>query len=97
MQIKKFINAAEELKIATLRAKEQGIHGYERNEDCFNDFNDEKFKELAKDRKYTISRRADYIGFIYEYKVKIDGLEFKNITNELLFAGDETKITEEDK
>ena len=92
MQIKKLINAAEELKIATLRAKEQGIHGYERTEDCFNVFNDEKFKELAKDRKYTISHKGDYRGFMYEYKVKIDGLEFKNITNKLLLEGDEDKF-----
>ena len=93
MQIEKLlVKRAEELKLATLRAKEQGITGYEEVENYFKIFNDEDFKKIAKDRKYTISHKGNYRGFMYEYKVKIDGLEFKNITNKLLLEGDEDKL-----
>lgn len=94
MQIKKFINAAEELKLATLRAKEQGISGYREGEDIFNVFNDENFKKIAKDREYKIRRRFNQ-AYIYEYTVAVDGLVFTNITNKLLFDGDENKIAED--
>ena len=92
MQIEKLlVKRAEELKLATLRAKEQGITGYEEVENYFKIFNDEDFKKIAKDREYKIRRRFNQ-EYIYEYSVTIDGLEFKNITNKLLLEGDEDKL-----
>ena len=92
MNIESFIDTAIDFRASKLRANEQGIISIH---DCPNEeflIRKETFKNVAKDRDYTIETyNADYE---FEYKVTICGLNFVALTNELLFVGDEEKITE---
>lgn len=90
-KLEKFLDAAVNLRIATLRAKEQGITDYNKYEDFFYVLDDDNFENLIKGRKYTI-QKSDCPSFEYEYKATISGLVFKNMTNDLLFEGDEEKV-----
>lgn len=93
--IEKLVDAAIDLRIATLRAEEQGIICYTDgiNGETYQIFKETDFKELIKDREYTVKTRPSLIYF-YEYSTKVAGLNFIYITEELLFEDDE-KLLEE--
>lgn len=96
MQIEKLVDAAIDLRIATMRAEEQGICGIV---DCggkkeeFIYFDKEDFAKLIKGRDYTVRKYPH--SYKYQYKSKLCGLTFTCFTNKLLFDGDEEKIEEE--
>lgn len=94
MQTEKFINAAEELKLATLRAKEQGIINFSHSEylkiEEFQIDDENDFKRLIKDRDYSVKRFNHY--YKYKYTGIISGLTFICLSNELLFEGDEERL-----
>src|SRR5699024_3505122 len=98
MQIEKLEKAAEDLKLATLRAKDQGIIGFshseylKREEFQLDDEND--FKRLIKDRNYGVSKFSHY--FKYKYTSTFSGLTFIYLTNNFLFEGDENKLKVEE-
>lgn len=104
MQIEKLIDAAVDLRIATLKAEEQGIVGMSRSyemkdntlcsEEYFQIYNEKDYANILKDKEYTVERFIDD-DYKYQYKAKLCGLIFICITNELLFEGDENKILED--
>ena len=93
--INKLIDAAVELRIADLKAREQGIidiqsAGTER--EVFQFYDEKDFAQMIKGRDYTIEKfNRD---FRYRYTSFISGLTFTCITNELLFEDDKNKIEE---
>lgn len=89
------VKRAIDLRLADLKAREQGIIGIrgvgtERESFQFYDEND--FSRMIKGREYTVEK------FDHDYKYKyismISGLKFFCITKEFLFDGDENKIVE---
>ncbi len=96
MQIKKLIDVAEELKLATLKAKELKIDSYDEKEDAFNIYTDRVFKELLNNRQYEVEKTI-FEKFPYEYTVVVSGLKFKNITDVLLFENDKDKLVEREE
>ena len=84
------INAALNLRVATVEANEQGIvqvynPGTSREE--FQFVSKEIFAEMIKNKKYKIKRfDGDYP---YKYSCMIDELKFTCLTEKLLFEGDE--------
>ncbi len=92
MQIEKLINVASEVRIATLKLKEQGIYSYN---DAFDTFHipEDMFLSILGDKKYKVTLR-NCTEYPHRYAVTITGLTFYCITNKLLFEGDEKKIKE---
>ena len=96
MQTEKLIDRAVDLRIATMRAEEQGVCGIV---DCggkkeeFIYYDKEDFARLIKDRDYTVRKHSH--SYKYQYKSKLCGLTFTCLTNKLLFDGDEIKLEEE--
>lgn len=97
------IDAAVDLRIATLRAKEQGIIGYQKESDymtientpeTFQIYDNEDYKTMIQTREYTIKKLEDRI-YKYKYMTKVAGLNFICITTELLCIDDENKIESE--
>jgi hypothetical protein len=96
MQTEKLIDRAVDLRIATLRAEEQGICGIVDcggNREEFLYYNEEDFARLIKGRDYTVRKHSH--SYKYQYKCKLCGLTFTCLTNKLLFDGDEIKLEEE--
>lgn len=94
MNIENFIDTAIDFRASKIRAKELGIiniYDYLIEEFLITD---KVFKNIAKDRNYTI--KAFNENYEFEYKVTICGLNFVALTKELLFEGDEGRITEVD-
>lgn len=92
----KLVDAAVDLRIATLRAREQGIIGYTKGytgkDEAFQIYDKDDFKEMIKTREYIVTRRDGEIK--YEYSVKITGLNFICITPFLFNADDRKYIVE---
>jgi len=97
INLEKLVDVAVELRIATLKADEQGIICYSKTlggEEYFSLWREEQFAEIIKDREYKIKRfNGEYCN--YKYETYISGLKFSCITKQLLFDGDEKKIEEE--
>ena len=94
MDIEKKVDAAVDLKIATLRAERQGIISYTREadkSDNFQIYSEKDFKEMLKTREYKIEI-FDNPPYKYQYKAKVAGLNFIHIATEYLFNGDEDKL-----
>lgn len=85
------VEAAVNLRIATLRALQNGIKGYDKDLDAFNIYDDSEFKEIIENKTYVIKVRENN-DFRFEYIATIEGLRFRNVTCQLLFDGDESKI-----
>jgi|SRR5665647_1138888 len=98
MNLEKRIDAAVDLKIATLRAKEQGITGYTQNtdnSDSFQIYNEKDFRQMLKTREYKIEI-FNYPPYKYQYSTKVAGLNFIYKATEYLFTGDESKLEREE-
>lgn len=95
VNIEKLVDAAVELRIATLRADEQAIIGYMHNSEEFQVFGEDKIAELFKDREYTVEDLKSKT-HPYRYKCVITGLKFIALSNKLLFEGDDDKLESED-
>jgi len=95
INIEKLVDVALELRIATLRARGQGIISYVDNADEFQIYDEKQFVILFRDKKYTLAM-SGCKEFPYEYKGIIDGLRFITLTKKLLFEGDENKIESEE-
>lgn len=96
MNIEELVDAAVDLRIANLKAREQGIlsvYDAGTKEERFHFYKEEDFMNIIKDREYAIKNHD--AKFKYKYISIINGLMFFCITNELLFEGDENKIEEE--
>ena len=94
MNLEKRIDAAVDLKIATLRAKEQGITGYTQNtdnSDSFQIYNEKDFRQMLKTREYK-TEIFNYPPYKYRYSAKVAGLNFIHIATEYLFIGDKDKL-----
>ena len=94
----KLIDAAVDLRIATLRAKEQGIIGYQKESDymtientpeTFQIYDEEDYKTMIQTREYTIRKLEDRI-YKYQYMTKVAGLNFICITP-YLFSDEDKK------
>lgn len=98
MQIEKLVDAAIDLRIATLRAREQGIIGVT---DCggkreeFQIYDKDDFEEIIETREYTIIERNNE--YRYQYSVEVAGLNFICITPFLFKDEDRKYITEEER
>lgn len=93
MNIEKLVDAAVDLRVATLRAKEQGIIHISQtgtNREEFMIDNERDFANMIKDRKYTVERFS--YDFRYKYTTTISGLKFFYIAYEFLFENDEEKL-----
>lgn len=101
MNIDNLVNAAVDLRIATLRAREQGIINYTEeiknlDEERFNIYSEKDFREMIATRPYKIVELGRHmLPYKYRYKVKVSGLNFTHITINLLFENDNEKIEEE--
>lgn len=97
MQIEKLIDVAVDLRIATLRAKEQGIINFLHSEylkiEEFQIDDENDFKRVIKDRDYSVKRFNHY--YKYKYTGIISGLTFICLSNKLLFEGDEERLVED--
>jgi len=91
MDIEKMIDTAVDLKIATLRAKEQGIISYTEMDNKFQVYDEKNFRRMLKMKEYKI-KRFDYPPYKYEYKVVVLGLNLIYIAIEYLFIGDADKL-----
>lgn len=97
INLEKLVDVAVELRIATLKADEQGIICYSKTlsgEEYFTLWNNEQFAEITKEREYKIKRFGGK-HFNYKYETYISGLKFICLTEKLLLDGDENKIEEE--
>lgn len=91
----KLVDAAVDLRISSLKAREQKIIGVT---DCggerekFQIYDKDHFQEMIKTRKYSICRNSEY----YEYSTQVAGLTFICLTP-FLFDFDDRKyiVTEE--
>ena len=83
----KLIQACKDLRVATLKAKEQGIINISdlHNEDSKEQYQiheETLFIELAKDKLITKKKHSSE--YKWKYTVEVDGLIFFTITNEEL-------------
>ena len=90
--LKKIIEIAEELKLATLRAKEIGIASYSKYYNSFHIVKKDIFLKIAEGNTPTVKflTNTDYP---YRYEVTIDGVTFTCITKEPLFLEAEKDTT----
>ena len=91
MNIEKMIDTAVDLKIATLRAKEQGIISYTEMGNKFRVYDEKNFRRMLEMREYKI-KRFNNPPYKYEYKVVVLGLNLTYIAIEYLFTGDADKL-----
>ncbi len=94
--LNKLIDAAVDLRIATLKAGEQSIiniSGIGTEKEAFQFYGEEVFATMIKGKDYVIEKFSH--DFKYKYTSVISGLNFFCITDELLFEGDENKIAED--
>jgi len=99
MNIEKMIDTAFDLKIATLKASEQGIISYTQNadkSDSFQIYSGKDFKEMLKTREYKI-KRFDHPPYKYQYEIVVLGMNFMHIVTQYLFIGDKAKLEREEE
>lgn len=95
IDLEKLVDAAIDLRIANLKAREHGIIGLtgSGDDECFQIYGKKNFKEIIKGRDYSVKRRNDD-EYRYEYTVKVSGLKFICIVENLMFEEDKSKIKE---
>lgn len=92
----KLVDAAIDLRISSLKAREQKIIGVT---DCggerekFQIYDKDHFQEMIKTRKYSICRNSEY----YEYSTQVAGLTFICLTPFLFKEEDKKYIVLEDE
>lgn len=98
MQTEKLVDAAIDLRDATLRAREQGIISYTGGQyakEEFQIYDKDNFKEMIETREYRVTKRDDE--YRYQYNVKVAGLNFICITPFLFKEEDKEFIVTEEE
>lgn len=101
MQVEKLIDAAIDLRVATLRAREQGIINFTEetkgsSNERFQIYSEKDFMQIIKTRPYKIVQLETYMApYKYRYEVKVSGLNFTHLTTDLLNADDERLVENE--
>jgi len=91
-ELDSILEAAFELKIASLKAEENEIYRYSSWTNSFQ-VNNTLFREMFKGRRYKVNLCDD--SFKYQYQGTISGLTFFAVSNDLLFDSDNDIKAEE--